>query len=627
MHPLLLKTIIKIYLLYWIIIHNWISSFHLLFVFSCFDFYIIYIYNIRFDLLSLLLVLIILLVSSCVIINLIEYITIMDIIGLLFFIMLFLFSMISFVSCYDLIIIFLNRDMLGLISYLLINHWSSKLNCGIKAIIYNRIGDCSFLLVLSFSFVVFSGINYYLFIPLLLLLFIFILFNWFNSSFLLYFVIFIIIFTKSAQLPFSSRLLNSMIAPTPISALLHSSTMVVAGVISGIKPMIIFVSLIGFYGYFILILFYYMFIIMTLIWSLLRALFISDIKLLIALSTISQISYMFFVLLINPIICIFHIIIHALFKSLLFLVSGSIIHINNNYQSIYKLRNHTWNNDSLIKISLFVVSSVLILSQSKEAIIHSLNYYLSFNLLFIIIYIGGILTTIYTIKIIFIFIYFSFFFYFILFYYILLYYILFYYIMLFCFSGFFILFILLFNIYSSFFFFIIILLIIIFLIIFIIYCFIFSFLYYSFLFFFILLISIFIDQLIYSVLFLDSIFINYYNESLLCYYFCYSLEFSLLFFILLFLLLFFIFCSFYFYSWLFNPIIRTQFNSVYFLFFIPLFVNNFLLLNCYFIKGYINFIEIINNTNCSYSLFIIFYFSYYYFYCFLVFIILLIIVI
>ena len=64
----------------------------------------------------------------------------------------------------------------------------------------------------------------------------------------------------------------------------------------------------------------------------------NDIKLIIAPSTISQISYTSIVLLINPILCFYHTIIHPLFKSLLFLLAGSLIHIYSNYQNIYRIK-------------------------------------------------------------------------------------------------------------------------------------------------------------------------------------------------------------------------------------------------------------------------------------------------
>ena len=75
-----------------------------------------------------------------------------------------------------------------------------------------------------------------------------------------------------------------------------------------------------------------------LIWSLFKAFSLSNIKSIIAFSTINQISYMFLALLLFPLVRLFHIIVHALFKSLLSLPAGSIIHVQSNFQSIYKLR-------------------------------------------------------------------------------------------------------------------------------------------------------------------------------------------------------------------------------------------------------------------------------------------------
>ena len=119
--------------------------------------------------------------------------------------------------------------------------------------------------------------------------------------------------------------MNAISAPTPISALLHSPTMVIAGVFSGIiiDDMIILVV-----DYFLLVcLFFYFIPLNTLLWSLFKAIVLNNIKSIIALSTISQISYMFIALLINFILCFYHIIIHSLFKLILSLLAGSLIHI------------------------------------------------------------------------------------------------------------------------------------------------------------------------------------------------------------------------------------------------------------------------------------------------------------
>ena len=184
-------------------------------------------------------VIIVILISPIVIFNSIDYLSIMDSYPFIFYITLFQLFMINFILSYNIIIASFYWDLLGLISYLLINFWSSKVNCGIKAVLYNKIGDnFSLLLLILFypflsfilyylklsysiilSFIHYLLIIYYLFIPLYLFL-----------SILFPLSLFFIIYSKSAQLPFSTWLLNAISAPTPISSLLHSSTMVIAGV-------------------------------------------------------------------------------------------------------------------------------------------------------------------------------------------------------------------------------------------------------------------------------------------------------------------------------------------------------------------------------------------------------------
>jgi len=134
---------------------------------------------------------------------------------------------------------------------------------------------------------------------------------------------------------------------------------------------------------------------LTLILSLFKAISVNDIKSIIAFSTISQISYMFIALVLNPLIVLFHILIHALFKSLLFLLSGSLIHVQSNHQSLYRMKiNH-----SFIKIIFCLAGTILILSLSKERIIHFSNYYLSSYFIFCLAIIGSVFTTIYSSKI------------------------------------------------------------------------------------------------------------------------------------------------------------------------------------------------------------------------------------
>ena len=116
----------------------------------------------------------------------------------------------------------------------------------------------------------------------------------------------------------------------------------------------------------------------------------------IAFSTISQISYMFLAIYTAlTLVPLFHIAIHAVFKSLLFLLSGSLIHVQSNFQSIYKQKiNH-----SFLNIIFILAGSVLIVSLSKEGIIHSTYCILSSFFVTIITISGGIFTAIYTLKI------------------------------------------------------------------------------------------------------------------------------------------------------------------------------------------------------------------------------------
>ena len=152
--------------------------------------------------------------------------------------------MISFVLSHDIIITSFYWDLLGLISYLPINFWSSKINCGIKAVLYNKIGDnfSLFLLILFYSFLSFISyypeLSYSIFLPFAIIWWL--IFNSFYTTFNILILqlfplsLFSILYSKSAQLPFSTWLLNAISAPTPISALLYSLIMVIAGVFSGI---------------------------------------------------------------------------------------------------------------------------------------------------------------------------------------------------------------------------------------------------------------------------------------------------------------------------------------------------------------------------------------------------------
>jgi len=137
--------------------------------------------------------------------------------------------------------------------------------------------------------------------------------------------------TKRAQIPFSAWLPAAMAAPTPVSALVHSSTLVTAGVYlilrnnyyiarGGWSSGLLFLGL------------------LTMTMAGVSALFEVDMKKVIALSTLRQLGVIFFSLgLMQPFLAFFHLISHAYFKAMLFMAAGSIIHSLKDYQDLRKI--------------------------------------------------------------------------------------------------------------------------------------------------------------------------------------------------------------------------------------------------------------------------------------------------
>ena len=208
----LLLTIIKGYILYYIISINYITFILLINLYSNLILIITIIMKFKFKPLSLFMVIVVILISSIVLYNNINYFSIIDSYLFIYYITLFQLSMMSFILSCDIIITIIYWDLLGLISYLLINFWSSKINHGIKAVLYNKIGDNFFLYLLVSFYSFFSIISYYpelsvqfilpFTIMIITLTFLFIVFN---TLILQLFIIslFCILYSKSAQLPFS----------------------------------------------------------------------------------------------------------------------------------------------------------------------------------------------------------------------------------------------------------------------------------------------------------------------------------------------------------------------------------------------------------------------------------------
>nr|YP_009740765.1 NADH dehydrogenase subunit 5 [Sinopodisma funiushana]QID03753.1 NADH dehydrogenase subunit 5 [Sinopodisma funiushana] len=227
-------------------------------------------------------------------------------------VLMFILSMVFLIISPNLISILLGWDGLGLVSYCLVIYYQNvkSYSAGMLTALSNRIGDVAILISIAWmlNFGSWNYIYYYDFIM--------------NSLEMKVITMLIILaaMTKSAQIPFSSWLPAAMAAPTPVSALVHSSTLVTAGVYLLIRfsPMLNIYN----YGWFLLL-----FGCLTMFMAGLGANFEFDLKKIIALSTLSQLGLMMSILSMGyPKLAFFHLLAHALFKALLFMCAGSMIH-------------------------------------------------------------------------------------------------------------------------------------------------------------------------------------------------------------------------------------------------------------------------------------------------------------
>nr|YP_009502261.1 NADH dehydrogenase subunit 5 [Blastopsylla occidentalis]AWU48864.1 NADH dehydrogenase subunit 5 [Blastopsylla occidentalis] len=247
---------------------------------------------------------------------------------------LFILFMIIMIYSPSILGVILGWDGLGLISYCLVIYYNSTdaFNSGFITAASNRLGDS--MLIMSIIWFSFKGM--YLFYENLSLGF-------------LYF--FMACLTKSAQIPFSAWLPAAMAAPTPISSLVHSSTLVTAGVY----------MLIRFYNMLInadLNIILLVISILTIIMAGLTSFFENDMKRIIALSTLGQLGFMMMILAVGyTSVAFFHLLIHALFKALLFMCAGAMIHSGMSMQDTRKMGNLKI--DFFLKLSLSISSYCL----------------------------------------------------------------------------------------------------------------------------------------------------------------------------------------------------------------------------------------------------------------------------
>lgn len=238
----------------------------------------------------------------------------------------FIFSMLLLVLAGDLLLLYVGWEGVGLASYLLIGYWNQKPKAAAaatKAFVVNRIGDFGFFLGLLLIFFLFGTTNI----------------NQLTASAtssetitILTFLLLCGAVAKSAQLPLQVWLPDAMEGPTPVSALIHAATMVTAGVYLIARLHVLFLLSpttmlwIGIIGA------------STSLFASIVALNQTDLKRVLAYSTISQLGLMFLATGVGAFYAaIFHLTTHAFMKALLFLAAGNVIHMTHGTTDMNKM--------------------------------------------------------------------------------------------------------------------------------------------------------------------------------------------------------------------------------------------------------------------------------------------------
>nr|YP_010292305.1 NADH dehydrogenase subunit 5 [Poecilobdella javanica]ULO25929.1 NADH dehydrogenase subunit 5 [Poecilobdella javanica] len=222
----------------------------------------------------------------------------------------FVLSMNLLIYIPNLIFLLLGWDGLGITSFVLVIYYlnNKSLSAGMITAITNRVGDVMLLLsiMLCINQCHWSVMNMW--------------YNMLLENKIQILLIMLAGMTKSAQIPFSSWLPAAMAAPTPVSALVHSSTLVTAGVFLLFR-FYYYLSAFYLFNYFLLTM-----SVLTMIMAGLAASVEWDMKKIIALSTLSQLGLMMSMMSLNmPELAFMHMVVHALFKALLFICAGNLI--------------------------------------------------------------------------------------------------------------------------------------------------------------------------------------------------------------------------------------------------------------------------------------------------------------
>ena len=241
---------------------------------------------------------------------------------------LFLASMLILVLAENLLVLFLGWELVGLSSYLLIGFWfedRANATAAKKAFITNRVGDVSFMVAMFLAFAAVGTLDILGLVE--------------NAETLASGTAFalVVLFlggaaAKSAQIPLYVWLPDAMAGPTPVSALIHAATMVTAGVylLVRLSPVLVQslsgMEVIAYIGA------------ATALLAAIIAVRQDDIKKVLAYSTVSQLGFMVLAVGVGAFReSIFHLVTHAFFKGLLFLVAGSVMHAMANRTDIWQM--------------------------------------------------------------------------------------------------------------------------------------------------------------------------------------------------------------------------------------------------------------------------------------------------
>ena len=310
---------------------------------------------------------------------------------------LFIFFMLILVMGNNYVLMFAGWEGVGLCSYLLIGFWfkNTEYNkAASKAFIMNRIGDLGFLLGIILIYVTFGSVQFNE---------VFHSAAAFSSNQPVIVTITLLLFIgaigKSAQIPLYTWLPDAMAGPTPVSALIHAATMVTAGIYMVVRSNILYslapttLAIVVAIG------------MATAIFAATIAMVQTDIKKVLAYSTVSQLGYMFVALGVGAYsTALFHVTTHAFFKALLFLAAGSVIHAMGGEQDIRKmgaLRKKLPVTFFVFLIGVLAITGVPPFAGffSKDEIL--VKAHLQSNFLFTLLSITSVLTAVYMFRLLF----------------------------------------------------------------------------------------------------------------------------------------------------------------------------------------------------------------------------------